>query len=211
MRLASALDDGTVWLWDAATGVPLQTLEGHTDWVTSVAFSADGMRLASASYDRTVRLWDAVIGPPLQTLEGHTGLVASVAFSADGMRLASASYDRTVRLWDAVTGAPLQSLQGYTRTVTLSTDNTLLLTDFGQFVVTEAYPSQYQGDALLKPLFRTLQLREEWIQCNENDALWLPQEFRGTCSAVYGKTLVLGQKTGAVSLFRAKDDGYVET
>jgi len=37
--------DRTVRLWDAATGALLQTLEGHTDSVFSVAFSPDGKLL----------------------------------------------------------------------------------------------------------------------------------------------------------------------
>ena len=44
-------------LWDAETGQHKATLEGHTDDVTSVAFSPDGT-LASASYDGTIFLWD---------------------------------------------------------------------------------------------------------------------------------------------------------
>ena len=65
-------DDQTVRLWDAATGAPLQTLEGHNCSVTSVAFSPDGKQVVSGSDDQTVRLWDAATGAPLQTLEGHT-------------------------------------------------------------------------------------------------------------------------------------------
>jgi len=73
--VASGSSDKTVRLWDAVTGAPLQTLEGHSDWVTSVAFSPDGKVVASGSSDKTVRLWDAVTGAPLQTLEGHSDWV----------------------------------------------------------------------------------------------------------------------------------------
>jgi WD40 repeat protein len=36
-----------VRLWDAATGAPLQTLKGHTNSVSSIAFSANGKLLPS--------------------------------------------------------------------------------------------------------------------------------------------------------------------
>ena len=67
-QLASASDDGTVRLWDAATGAALQTLKGHANCVNAIAFSPDGKQLASASHDGTVRLWDPATGAALPTL-----------------------------------------------------------------------------------------------------------------------------------------------
>src|SRR5262249_9185683 len=93
--------DGTVKVWDAASGQQLRALKGHTGQVWSVAFSPDGTRLASGSGDWTMKVWDAASGQELRALKGHTGAVSSVAFSPDGTRLASASWDQTVKVWDA--------------------------------------------------------------------------------------------------------------
>ena len=48
-RVATAGDDGTVRIWDVATGETLMTLKGHTGRVTCVGFSADNAYLASAA------------------------------------------------------------------------------------------------------------------------------------------------------------------
>ena len=61
-RLVSASADGTVRVWDPASGEETLTLKGHTDSVESVAFSLDGQRLASACQDGTVKVWDAAAG-----------------------------------------------------------------------------------------------------------------------------------------------------
>ncbi len=112
--LASASGDGTVCLWDVLTGAHKLTLEGHEDWVNSVAYSPDGRTVASGSDDNTVRFWDALTGTHQRTLEGHTSWVRSVAFSPDGQTLASGSWDYTIRLWDAETGAHERTIDGHT-------------------------------------------------------------------------------------------------
>ncbi|MEH1863265.1 MAG: hypothetical protein V7L21_35855, partial [Nostoc sp.] len=90
--------DKTVKLWNH-NGQLLQTLQGHSSSVNSVAFSPNGQTIASASSDKTVKLWNHN-GQLLQTLQGHSSSVNSVAFSPDGQIIVSASNDKTVILWN---------------------------------------------------------------------------------------------------------------
>ena len=55
--LASTGKDMSVRLWDTTFGVPLNTLERHTNWGHDVAISRGGI-LASAGYDNLIHLWD---------------------------------------------------------------------------------------------------------------------------------------------------------
>ena len=131
-RIATGDDDGTVRVWDAATGEPLRALTGHTKSVSSVAWSPDGTRIATGDDDGTVRVWDAATGEPVRALTGHTRSVRSVAWSPDGTRIAtSGDDDGTVRVWDAATGEPVRALTGHTKSVfsvTWSPDGTRIAT-----------------------------------------------------------------------------------
>jgi WD40 repeat protein len=124
-RLASAGADGTVKVWDGATGRELLSLQGQARKVTCVCFSPDGRRLASTGSDGTVKVWEVTEGRELLSLSCDTGMVQSVCFSPDGRHLAAASaggWDAPqrkavppeVRVWDAASGRVARSLLGHT-------------------------------------------------------------------------------------------------
>src|SRR5262249_26215111 len=115
--VAVANYDGTVRLWDPASGEERLVLKGHHSPVTSVSFSQDGTLLPSASTDATIRLWHPVTGK-LVRLIPEDQCVWCVRFSPDGRTLAAARNDGPVDLWDAGTGKLIRTFLGHTGTVT---------------------------------------------------------------------------------------------
>jgi len=157
--LASADGDGTVRLWNPATGRRIgKTLHASArHGVYGVAFSPDGRLLASAGGDGTVRLWNPATGRQVgQTLHasGRTTArygVRAVAFSPDGTLLASAGADGTVRLWNPATrrpvGAPLHaSARRGVFGVAFSPDGTLLASAGGDGTVRLWNPATHRPD-----------------------------------------------------------------
>ena len=116
-RIASASNDMTVRLWEAATGEHIGTLEGHTGPVSCVVFSPDGKTIATSSSDHTVMLWDAYTGGHKTTLKGHSDSVGPISYSPDGKTIASAGRDNTVRLRDAQTGKQIITFNGHTNCI----------------------------------------------------------------------------------------------
>ncbi|KAM3102035.1 NB-ARC domain-containing protein [Phormidesmis sp. 146-12] len=114
--LASGGADQTVKVWDVDSEQLLNTLQGHTNQVRSVAFGPDEI-LVSSSEDQTIKRWDFKTGYCIQTLSEHTDWVDAIAFSADKQLLASASEDKMIKLWDAQTGKLLKTLGGHRRPI----------------------------------------------------------------------------------------------
>ncbi|KAI9770961.1 MAG: hypothetical protein M1840_002665 [Geoglossum simile] len=201
--IASASGDKTVRLWETATGSCRSTLEGHSGRVRAVAFSLDGQLIVSASDYRTVRLWETATGSCRSTLEGHFGDVLAVAFSPDGQLIASASDDWTVRLWETATGSCCSTLEGHpggVSAVAFSPDGQHLQTDQGQISLSLP-PSRIPSfqDKELPALF----IKDQWVVLGKQLLLWLPPEYRPTCTAVYRDVICLGSSSGHVTVLKA--------
>ena len=114
-RAVSGGRDGTVRVWDLATGQQQAELTGDHGpaMAMAVAVTADGTRAVSGGYDGTVRVWDLATGQQQAELTGHHGPAMAVAVTADGTRAVSGGYDGTVRVWDLATGQQQAELTGH--------------------------------------------------------------------------------------------------
>ncbi|OGN72209.1 MAG: hypothetical protein A2X25_00675 [Chloroflexi bacterium GWB2_49_20] len=99
---------GTIILWDVASGTKLHTFLDSNGGIYSVTFSPDGYMLASGSSDSfgtdgsfkgTTILWDVTSGNKLQTLAGDNIGVFCVAFSPDGRTLVSGLKNGKILIW----------------------------------------------------------------------------------------------------------------
>jgi WD40 repeat protein len=99
--LATGGHDGTVRLWDAATGEARHTIRlgGRSvlRHVGTVAFSPDGQELAAGTWGGDVRTWDLSGAEPAESRGWEEqGRLVSVPYSADGHWLGWCSYHQVV-------------------------------------------------------------------------------------------------------------------
>lgn len=111
-----SVSDGTVRLWDVATGIQLRVLRGHDGLISQLAFSDDGRMLASSSGEQII-LWDVATGAPLRTIKTAQTDLNQIAFIKDDKHLISGSgmggeQEQTVKIWDVATGAELHEGRG---------------------------------------------------------------------------------------------------
>jgi RNA polymerase sigma factor (sigma-70 family) len=96
-HLASGAWDGSLRLWNTATGKEQHLLNAHQGPVQHLAFSPDGRVLASVGSEPGLCLWNVVAGRPLRTIQGKG--FSRVAFSPDGSKLAGITGGK-LHVWD---------------------------------------------------------------------------------------------------------------
>jgi WD40 repeat protein/tRNA A-37 threonylcarbamoyl transferase component Bud32 len=130
--------DGSIRIWDVATGRQLAVLAQPDGGILDLAFSPDGTQLLSSSGDGMARLWDVKESRQIQSTRGPaTGLAV---FLPEGPRIVSPGGE--IRVWDALTGQTLVSFPGRfgpasreqgisLNAMAIRPDGRLLVTSFG--------------------------------------------------------------------------------
>ncbi|HTM52779.1 MAG TPA: c-type cytochrome domain-containing protein [Pirellulales bacterium] len=112
--LASCAADRFVKVWNAATGAPARSFEGHTHHVLDVAWKADGKTLASCGADNVIKVWDFVTGDQKRTTAPFGKEVTSLGFAGATQKVVATSGDKTVRLVNTDNGASERTFAGST-------------------------------------------------------------------------------------------------
>ncbi|MEM9954653.1 MAG: WD40 repeat domain-containing protein, partial [Chloroflexota bacterium] len=97
--LVSTSWDGTIRVWERATGMEVRQFTGHASETFGIDFTSDGAIMLTTSSDRTVRMWDWATGEELQRFTEHTNWIQEVQFDPDDSFAVSAGQDNAVRIW----------------------------------------------------------------------------------------------------------------
>src|SRR5262249_29221648 len=96
-RIVTAGGDGTVRIWNAATGAPIRTLTGPgpdaAQWRYSAVAVTPHVVAAIDTLGRAARVWDADTGAQLAELANDESGAAELAISPDGRWLATTGGD----------------------------------------------------------------------------------------------------------------------
>ena len=95
------------------------TLNGHTNFVYTIAINEDSKYLISGSADRSIKVWNLKEKREECSLIGHTYGIRSVAISKDGKYLISGSEDKSIKFWNLEEKLDEHSLYGHTSNVSL--------------------------------------------------------------------------------------------
>ncbi|MCZ6596540.1 MAG: protein kinase [Planctomycetota bacterium] len=158
--LVTAADDMSVRVRDLRTGQDSVFL-GHTDGVTSVAFSSHNDLIVSGSRDNTLRTWDP------ETLGAFTRLqdarlpryVTAGDFSPDGESCLTATNQGDLAFWDAWSGELLRVIRGDGTAL-----NSAVWSDDGRWILTgSADKTAVLWDAATGKKHRTLAGHTKWV------------------------------------------------
>jgi hypothetical protein len=102
-RILSWSKDGTLRLWDVATGQQVGPAMRHEAAVYGALLTKDEQRIISWSEDATLRLWDVATAQQIVPAMKHEDWVNGARLSGDEQSILSWSFN-VLHLWDTKTG-----------------------------------------------------------------------------------------------------------
>lgn len=126
--------DGTVSLYQSASGALRKRLGKKASPANHVAFSGKGDALAASLSERDAVILDINTGAVRHKLKGHKANILDIDFSEDGTKVVTGSRDGTAMVWDAQTGAEIAQIKA-TQAITI----VRFSPDGGSFLTVDTY------------------------------------------------------------------------
>ena len=110
--LASGGKNGMVKVWQLSSGQCVRYLpKAHSQGITHIVFSKDGLQLLTASFDGSARIHGLKSGKTLKEFRGHSSFVNCALFSKDGNSIFTGSSDGSLKGWDVRTSECLTTFR----------------------------------------------------------------------------------------------------
>ncbi len=217
--LAFGCSNGEVLVWVPAYGKLLNSLERVSGPVSALAFSPNDEVLVSGSMHGEVQIWDSKPWHLQHTL--HLDDIRSIAFSQNGRRIAylnyykDKDYCREIQIWDAEQHIHLRNIRilepnletgPWTRPCKkeiICFFESYIYTNFGRIQLDQSHATLSEERDTPTEKWK---VQDDWLFHDGQRKLWLPPDFRPTCTAIYDDLFVLGHESGKLTFFDGNTD-----
>ena len=117
-KLASASQDGKLYVWDAAAEARDLAIKLESAWVMTCSMERSAQRvIACGGLDNTCSLYDCSVSTPTvsrpsKEISGHEGYLSRVVFMSP-QKILTASGDSTCCVWDTASGDRLAKFEDH--------------------------------------------------------------------------------------------------
>lgn len=108
-RLVAAVGQAPVKQWDIPSGQALGAFEGHEDWVSAFALTADGYCLSGDNYGQ-LHYWSLANPVAAAPLNAHQEAITAIALALDGQHFVTVALSQEVYVWERSSKTLVDSL-----------------------------------------------------------------------------------------------------
>ncbi|HEY2251530.1 MAG TPA: WD40 repeat domain-containing protein, partial [Planctomycetaceae bacterium] len=196
-RVATAGNDGTVRIWETATGNSLMEIKVGSA-IGGLDIAADGGLVATGTSNGALTLWDPANGEKIHDLRNDGSAIFTVAFSPDGKTLACGGADSVISVWNVTDRKSTQELPAPGSDDRLGRTRVLAPSADGAFVVVAYDTGVLAG-----------------VDIPRETLVWKRQSPRGEfptaiVTSADKKRVLVGYENGAVRLHSAGDGALLQ-